>query len=347
MVGAREIEVDLRDYNHIRVLRKQLIDPKLGAVVVYVPVRVFSDGVEKMNMLRFESDEKGQPIIREEVLAETVMSAQEFRDFLAAAQNPRASAFRTQLRERLFSEDSKADKGKMVFFKDLFYYGLLPKTFGIKGAITIGSGTVREAYQKSIELTRFKLKPNMFTGFMGYPETQAEYEAVFGGKPAADLKTWKNHAAELRNIASEYNFEILSATEFEKLGTKQQILSRFEEAEGIVFIVAHADGCHIRLPSGEVVELTPADISRLSLKKSPFVILRICNGIDNGYANAFVRAGARGVWANRGTIDVSIANKQVKLFMDFLHKGFSVMDAANEVDLNDKHSKVATGIFTE
>jgi hypothetical protein len=299
-----------------------------------------------MAMLRLESA-GNRRAIKQEIVASTAMNAEEFRDFLASAQSPYAEQYREELRTRLLPRNLSRDDGKVVFFKDLFYYGLLPKTFGIEGAITIGSGTVKEAYQKRIALTRLKIQPSLFTGFMGYPETQTEYNAVFGGKPAAALRTWKNHATELRSIAEEYKFQILSATEFEKLGTKQQILSKFEEARGIVFIVAHADGCHIRLPSGEVIELTPGDIGRLTLRKAPFVILRICNGIDNGYADAFIRAGASGVWANRGKIDVSTANRQIKLFMDFLHKGYSVTEAARQTDLLDAHSRVATGIFTE
>lgn len=130
------------------------------------------------------------------------------------------------------------------------------------------------------------------------------------------------------------------------LGSKEKILKKLEEATGIVFIVAHADGCHIHLPSGELVDLTPSDISKLSLRRFPFVVLRICNGIDNGYAAAFLKAGAGGVWANRGPISPETANKQTELFMGFLAKGMTVIEAARQTDLLNAHSKHSTGLFT-
>jgi len=55
-----------------------------------------------------------------------------------------------------------------------------------------------------------------------------------------------------------------------------------EQASGIVFIVAHANGCHFRLPGGETIDVSASDILNLKLTKHPFVVLRICNGIDEG-----------------------------------------------------------------
>jgi hypothetical protein len=85
--------------------------------------------------------------------------------------------------------------------------------------------------------------------------------------------------------------------------SKPDLLSALESAEGIIFILAHASRAHIILPGGASLEINPADIAGLSLHHNPFVFLRICHGADTGFADAFIKAGAKAVWANRGAVE--------------------------------------------
>jgi hypothetical protein len=310
-------------------------------IVVYVPLETGAG----MAMIRFES-KPGKLPPKEEVVATTSLTRKDFDQLLETARQPGAAAVRNELQSKLLLPDLTTDKGKTVFFKDLFYYGLLPQSLNVDTAITIGSKEIRTAVIQSRNLSQKKLDPKTFMTFMGYPETHMDYKAVFGEKASAPLLEWQGYASQLRNLAKGHGFEILSSSELKNLGSKENILKKLEEANGIVFIVAHADGCHIRLPSGELVDLTPSDVSKLSLKRSPFVVLRICNGIDNGYANAFLKAGAGGVWANRGPISPEVANKQIELFMGFLSRGMTVIEAVRQTDLVNVHSKHSNGLFT-
>ena len=340
-VGNSSIRIDPADSSKLTDLRNQLSKLPAEGVVVYAPVETQGG----MATVRFETQRGGIPI-KQEVVAQSILTAREFKEMLDVARQPSAAAFRAELREMLLPKDLSHDKGKVVFFKDLFYYGLLPETFNLEGATTIGSQDMAVAYAKRVALERLKPDVSKFTAIMGYPETQAEYDVVFGEQKSAALTEWQGHASDLRSVGKESGFEVLSTSQLKDLGSKESILKKLEEAKGIVFIVAHADGCHIRLPGGEVVELTPPDIAKLSLRQSPFVVLRICNGIDNGYAAAFIKAGASGVWANRGKIDPQTANTQIRLFMGFLRKGMSVIEAAGQTDAVNAHSKSSVGLFT-
>jgi hypothetical protein len=125
-------------------------------------------------------------------------------------------------------------------------------------------------------------------------------------------------------------------------------LRALESAEGIFFLVAHAEGCHFSIPGGTgAISITPADIAQLHLAKSPIVILRICDGIDNGYASAFIKAGARSVWANKGVISAKAANEQIELFMKFSSEGDSVQEAIRRVEELIPTANNAAGLITQ
>jgi len=308
--------------------------------VVYAPVET-NHGVA---MLRFESLATGGP--RVDVVADDKLTGRDFEGLLNMSRQPSSAAARTELQNRLLPKDFPSDKNKTVFFQDLFYYGLLPQSFNVEDAITLGSKDIGAALTRWTELQERKMDPKTFTSFMGYPETRPDYQAIFGTTPSAPLSDWQTYASNLRTIANQHGVEVLAARELKNLGTKEKILQRLEEATGIVFIFAHAEGCHLHLSTGELIDLTPSDISKLTLKRSPFVMLRICNGIDNGYANAFLKAGAAGVWANRGPISPETANKQLELFMSFLAKGMTAMEAVRQTQLSNPHARHSTGIFT-
>jgi hypothetical protein len=128
---------------------------------------------------------------------------------------------------------------------------------------------------------------------------------------------------------------------------KQEFLSRIENAKGIVLVIAHADGATVRLPGmGGGLTITPADIAQLHLKNSPFVVLRICNAVDRGYADAFGRAGATGVWANRGIITAETANRQIAAFFEELAAGQSILESIQKIQARDGAAKASVGLFT-
>jgi len=58
-----------------------------------------------------------------------------------------------------------------------------------------------------------------------------------------------------------------------------------------------------------------------------------------------MRAGARGVWANRGVIDAGTANQHVELFMKALGEGSSVYDAIRKVEQQESTANAAAGLF--
>jgi hypothetical protein len=296
--------------------------------------------------VRFETQGDDKPL-KQEVVGTGELTRQQFKNLLKAAHQPSAVAYRSELRMKLMPKDFSADVGKTVFFKDLDFYGLLPKTLGIDDAITIGSLTVQTALRNRKALETLKPKRAEFTAFMGYPETEGDRDTIFGTQKTASLQLWRQRAQALRDAAEEHGFKLFAAGDLRTLGTKQKILEQIQAAKGVVFVVAHADGCHIHLPGGEIVSLSPSDIAGLKLTESPFVILRICNGIDNGFASAFMRAGASAVWANRGVISADNANQQITLFMKYLSDGLSALEAARQVEKVNPQAKASVGLFTK
>jgi hypothetical protein len=295
-----------------------------------------------MAMIRMETLASGKPVL-EQVVATTGIGETDFKKLLSGAQQPSAEAYRAELTEKFVP--ANRDAGKLVFFKDVNYYGLLPKSFGAQDALALGSLSISTALQNERTLRTLKATPQNFTAFMGYPEDATDMDKVFGGQNTAGVETWQKQAEAFRQIATDHGFELFSATDLRSLQTKDGVIRQMEQADGIVFIVAHANGCHIRLPGGEMVDISAADVSNLKLTKHPFVVLRICNGIDEGFASAFMRAGARGVWANRGVIDAATANRHVDLFMKALGEGSSVYEAIRRVEQQEPTAASAAGLF--
>jgi len=82
----------------------------------------------------------------------------------------------------------------------------------------------------------------------------------------------------------------------------------------------------------------------LSKVRRPF--LRVCQGKDEGFADAFLRAGAAGVWANRGPVDAAVANRQAEQFLEKVRAGKSVLSAIKEIMDADPHAKNSDVLFT-
>ena len=92
--------------------------------------------------------------------------------------------------------------------------------------------------------------------------------------------------------------------------------------------------------------MTPADIAKLRLRPSTFVFLRVCQGEDAGFADAFLKAGAKAVWANRGVIDVAVATRQLDAFLTQMGKGATVIEAISRVSETDGEAMERAVLFT-
>ena len=110
-------------------------------------------------------------------------------------------------------------------------------------------------------------------------------------------------------------------------------------------IVAHSDGASIRLSNGRLIPLSPSDIANLHFTKKPFVFLRVCQGQDVGFADAFVKAGARGVWTNRGSVSAATANQQAGEFLKLTRAGTTIEDAIRKMMEVDRSIHQGTALF--
>ncbi len=138
---------------------------------------------------------------------------------------------------------------------------------------------------------------------------------------------------------TKHKAELLSKT------TKEELLSELGRLDGIIVIVAHADGFHIQIPGHEAISINPADIASTKFSGSPFVFLRVCQGTDVGFADAFLKAGAGGVWTNRGVIDVAVANRQADSFLEQIQAKATISEAIRVVMASDSPAG-CDGVFT-
>jgi len=334
----------VRDFaaDAINVLDRQMRSLHTPNVVVYTPAEIAGGFIVNVRM---ETQEGLPPKV--EVFGDGSLSKTQFEKLLNGAHQPSAKAYRDELRDRLMPSNADIDSGKTVLFLDIDFYGLLPRMLGADEAGSLGSLTLGAALLHRTELGSLKPRPADFTAFMGYPETESDRLAVFGTQAAAKLETWQMLSTSLRTIGQEHGLKVVGAKEMKSLGSEEKILAELENAKGIIFILAHTQGCHVRLPGGEVVELTPSTIAGLKLKNSPFVVLRICNGVDGGYASAFMRAGASAVWANRGVISAEMANQHVTTFLKSIKEGQTALEAIRSVEAAYPESKPSLGLFTK
>jgi hypothetical protein len=260
------------------------------------------------------------------------------------AQEPGGSFSRGVLARELLPGGYVAPRfDKPVLFKDISYYGILPQSLGMSGAVMIGSGLIRSSLQNLSRLPSLNAKPDEFVLINGYPRTADQIKAVFGSESQFDLDDWQEVAGEIEGIAIKHGISIESAEAGESFNEKAELLKLLTEAPHAIFLVAHADGCHIRLPGGGEIVLRPEDVYELRFEHAPFVVVRICNGVDNGYASAFLNAGASGVWMNRGVITPSQANSEIDLFLGALEEEKTVVDAVKAANA----AATSSGLFVE
>src|SRR5262249_31683881 len=148
--------------------------------------------------------------------------------------------------------------------KDVGFYGILPNSFDEPGAVAVGSRSIRTALANLLKLAIDRPAVSEFKAFGGFPETEAGYRVVFGSRPSAqDLAPWRTAVGELSGLASEYGVQTYAGGVLRAVGSKSALLREFENAAGILFLVAHANGCRVILPSGQTIEITPEDIATL------------------------------------------------------------------------------------
>jgi hypothetical protein len=338
-IGGRQVTVGRSYFDRVQMLLKEIGKVNEPGVVVYCPVQT-----EKgMSNIRFETQGEGKPC-RSELIAESTVSPKEFAGLLRIAQQPSAEFTRTALRDLLLPGGNKADQGKMVFFRDIAFYDILPGALGHENATMLGTPFLADAIARRRSLAEAKISPGKFTAVIGYPETEADISLVFGNGPAENAAEWKRHADQFSKIAEKYGVQAFQGDRLKGLAGPEGVLKTMEEAEGIVFISAHASGCNILLPGSTSWTITPGQISSLKFKRGPFVVLRICNTGDPGFVRAFLLAGASGVWRNSGKIDAARANEEIEGFFATLHDGKSILEA---VESGGAQSRLTTGLFTQ
>jgi len=178
--------------------------------------------------------------------------------------------------------------------------------------------------------------------FLGYPDSDEEYKSIFKEDKNGDLRNWQKRSAEVREMKDEFGFKLIANEDYRKM-SKDDVLHEMENAKGIVWITAHSHGCFAKFPGIGAIEIAPSDVASLKLQNHPFVVIRICNGEESGFAKAFLMAGASSVWVNHGTIKASDANEQFRLFLQKV-KSSTIMDSILDVTAQNESAKYGTAL---
>jgi hypothetical protein len=359
LMPARQVEIGsetISTYDSVgedlENLRREMSAMPSAGVVVYMPVFIYrrihgatTSTFDGMVTVRFETQGPDHAVLEDILEPSKTVSEKQFELLLQSAQKMHAPA-REEL-QRIVPIDSGRDADKIVFIRDSNLYGLLPQTLGIANGVAIASESLTAALAKRDAVERLRAVASDFTTVVGYPDSATDYRAVFGDRPTAPLPTWQARIADLRKIATEQRFSLTAADELRTFANKGQFLSSLEKARGIVLVIAHADGYTVRLPgSVAAITISPRDIAALHFEHAPFVMLRICNAVDYGYADAFARAGAAAVWANRGVTTAEAANRQVEAFFRELKRTGNVLEAIRQLNALDPQSNASIGLFT-
>ena len=309
--------------------------------VVYAPFETSG----KISTFRVESLGKGR--VSQQVVKKTDLSVNDFTTYLSAAGQPNADSLRERLRKEVVPENPR-DNGKNVLFKDLALFGISPSVLGRTDDDILVASDLPKAASNLKLLDSTNHADANYVGIFGFPSTDAEYTAMFEGNGNVEtLEKWRLHKAKAEDIAKTFDVHLIEGVEADANAAKQKILRQFEQADGILFVIAHANGCRILLPGGGQISITPDDIANLNLAKNPFVVLRVCQPSDHGFAKAFIQAGARGVWMNRGIIDAGIATSQVEAFLKEIRSGKTIGKTIRGLRANDKVMKTSTHIVVQ
>jgi len=341
MFDGKPLEIVSQDVPEFRSMERQFGSLRRVGVVAYFPVETKTG----MATIRFESSATGSGFSKS-IAKAGALSRQKLIDLELQAGQPLANSARGDLQEALLPADRSIDAGKTVFIIDNAYYGLLPEALEFNGGAVLSSSNLVKALDTLKFLQETQVKPEDFTAFVGYPESDEDLKAVFRDQPTARLDTWKDRVGEIRKLSDEFKFKLYGSSELNKLADKNAVLHEIENAKGILWITAHSSGCRVRLAAGEAVEISASDIAALHLAKKPFVIVRACNGNEAGFAKAFISAGARGVWVNQGKILASEVNSQLKEFLAASQQK-TLAQAIETVKQSSPLASHATGLHVE
>lgn len=342
-VGQRSLIVNSTTAKQLDNLRAQMASLGTPGIVVYAPV--IAGG--KVTMMRMESRSGGQvPLLH---ARKTNWNEETFRMALAAAQQPGGEFFTRDLHRQLVADYSQSDVGKTVFVFDPEAYGLVPQAIELKDSVILASDDVGRAIANLHALENTHSRASDFAMVLGFPSNEKDFTSVFGSsKQFGELSEWQKYNREAAEVSSRYGMKVVAGSEHPAVKTKEELFREIEKQAGIVFFVAHAEGAHIILPGGaQPIDISPEDIGHLALKQNPFVILRVCQGDDHGFANAFLKAGAVGVWSNRGVIRADVAIEQVRLFLEHLGSNGSTLGAIAQVKSRNANAAANSTVFTE
>lgn len=346
-VGSNSHESPLRRWEaltRIDALRLELKKSSLPNVVIYAFVAA-STGV---SIIRYEQLHGSE--VSEEIVTQTSTTPGDFRRMTSAARQP-DSYFNRRLKTDFSFLQGERDKGKQVFLMDTDAFGLIPNSFDLPDTTLFASPSLRTAIANLSNLGAQSPFSTRYAALFAIPNTPYEYRAIFGDSTGASrkyppLEKWQPHYRRQEDMVRDHQLTVLSPTGTSHAERKSELLRHLEDQDGIVMIVAHADGAEIRIASHETIKITPDDIAALHFRKSPFVFLRVCQGKDEGFADAFLRAGASGVWANRGLMDAGIANEQADAFLTRIRAGNSILDSIKAVDAANPDAAHSNVLFT-
>ena len=254
---------------------------------------------------------------------------------------------REELRQSLLPVDLKADSGKPVLYRDSSSHNVLPQSFDLNNGVVFASSDATRALENYQYLMTAKYAPEDFTAFVGYPESPEDFEAVFSDHPtAAGLLEWQKNMEGMRTLAKDNKFSVVGMPEMRSFKTKEAFLQQVSRSTGIIWIVAHGNGYSIRLSTGQSIQVTPADIESLRFQHEPFVVVRVCDGGENGFPAAFLKAGARGVWINKGKVYAPDVNQEMSEFVANLSR-HTLYDAVKETNAMGSNRKYSNGLTVE
>jgi hypothetical protein len=329
----------------IETVRSELRKPEVSGVVVYA----FVSTEKGIAVIRFESFGSNAQF-SEEVVVRSKRSAEDLRQIINAARQEDNVYYRTMLQDDYNFGHPERDQGKLVFLMDTDALGVVPQSFDLPDSVVFASPSLTNAVSNFSKLSQPSQTGESYAALFGLPRTESEYVKVFGvpsgNQRYAPLSEWLQHSNSQEELVRDHQLRALKANGTTALDRKVDLLHQLEAQMGVVMIVAHAEGAEIRVSDTETIRLTPKDIAGLHFNHSPFVFLRVCQGKDEGFANAFLTAGAAGVWANRGPVGAGIANRQAAQFLEKLQSGMSILSTIKQIMATDSHAKNSDVLFT-
>jgi hypothetical protein len=328
----------------LQQLRAQLRGRATGGVVVYT----FVTEPAGVAVLRLEALGQNRGV-SEEVVVRSTRSADFFRQIVQGASQPDNVYLQRLLKTDFSLAQAQRDQGKRVFVMDTDSFGLVPQSLDPPGSVLFASSSLETAIA-NLTLLGQAPPPNVrYAAVLGIPRTKAEYIKVFGKVATsqfAPLEEWQSYWKDQQDLVRQHQLTTIKPGGGSDNARKTDFLRQLSEQEGIIMIIAHAEGAEIHVPNGQTIRITAGDIAGLKLRKSAFVFLRVCQGKDVGFAEAFLKAGAAGVWANRGIIRADAANRQAREFLRRVQAGMSVLQSIDEISASDALARSSSVLFT-